>query len=519
MSDFPALAARQVIIELCANGSFNQDPACVGNTPLGWVNGQVNSTKSLYFVGDFIPYRQLYENLIAGNEYCFGMVWDVAQDGLPAVDYISTYDLTQSQADPTADTAFSLADPTDTVTIPADPVLGGLLASMPFTGTQQPGVLTMWGGSFDASSLVYSNDGLTDLVTKEPQSLEYCFTATGEVTVVAWGGHIASPSEWGTSNRPPGSPYHMANGTGNGQFSAPRVSETDLAEVDPGGVILHHNIGRQETMLQLGSALFADGFESGDTSAWTSTGGGGGLDVLGDAAFSGGFGLRVTPALTCSPDLVVDSPPTVSGEFEGCNSVTASGVQVVSPGATLRAGTLVALGEGFSVAPDADLTAAIDPSLLSPFSWVRDDSPGSVDTYNADWHLRLDDLSLDVGDEINHLVGASSDGTAHFRVVLRRNAALPEDRLAILAREDSGLLTEHSSEFLLPAGYNRIEIAWRAGAGTGELLVSINGALHSGLTGLNNGDSVIDSVHCGAVSGTLSSTTGTMDLDDFISFP
>ncbi len=49
-------------------------------------------------------------------------------------------------------------------------------------------------------------------------------------------------------------------------------------------------------------------------------------------------------------------------------------------------------------------------------------------------------------------------------------------------------------------------------------LRAISGAPLSGLTGLNNGSSGIDFVQWGAVDGTVASTTGTMALDEFLSF-
>jgi hypothetical protein len=175
------------------------------------------------------------------------------------------------------------------------------------------------------------------------------------------------------------------------------------------------------------------------------------------------------------------------------------------------------LDNDFSVASEVDFTAVIDPSLPSPFAWVQDDSPTAETTYNAVFYLRLDALDLAVDDELDHFVGYSSNGDAQFRLVLRKNPILPENRLAILAREDSGGFVEHTLDFPLPAGYNRIEIAWRAGAGDGEFLVSINGAPLEGLTGLNNDGSQIDFVKWGAVGGTLTSTTGAMLLDEFVS--
>ena len=68
----------------------------------------------------------------------------------------------------------------------------------------------------------------------------------------------------------------------------------------------------------------------------------------------------------CTLELVITSPTMISGLFQACNSITASGVQVVNPGATFRAGSLIVLGNGFSVATGADFTTIIDSSLIPP---------------------------------------------------------------------------------------------------------------------------------------------------------
>ena len=55
----------------------------------------------------------------------------------------------------------------------------------------------------------------------------------------------------------------------------------------------------------------------------------------------------------------------------------------------------------------------------------------------------------------------------------------------------------------------------RRGQEWGGLLVSVNGAAFSGLGSLDNGASRLDSVRWGAVAGSLSSTSGSMDQDGF----
>jgi precorrin-6B methylase 2 len=71
---------------------------------------------------------------------------------------------------------------------------------------------------------------------------------------------------------------------------------------------------------------------------------------------------------------------------------------------------------------------------------------------------------------------------------------------------------------LLPAGWNEIEVDWQAGAGTGSLTVSVNGAPDVGLTGVDNDEQRVDEVSLGYVGGSITTTSGSMDLDEFTSF-
>ncbi|HXV63894.1 MAG TPA: hypothetical protein VEK15_24550 [Vicinamibacteria bacterium] len=244
---------------------------------------------------------------------------------------------------------------------------------------------------------------------------------------------------------------------------------------------------------------------------------GGALQVLNGAAFTGDFGLRVTVGIPCTQSDVVVPSGTVSSNQLACNSVTAGNVEVVAPGTTFTAGDRVILQNGFSVASGVSFVARIDPFVKSPFAYVRDDMPTAETTYNAEFSLRVDGLSLAMGDEIGHFVGYSANGMPRFRVVLRRSGS--ETRAAILAWDDvAGELVEHSTDFLLPLGFHRIHLSFRAGAGDGEFSIAIDGSGLDGLTGLDNGGGPIDFVKWGAVDGTLASSTGWMELDDFSSW-
>ena len=253
ISTASAQAGPSVSLEQCANDSDGSNPTCANGAGIGWKNSQINGNNGSYALGDFYPNRQVFTNLTAGNDYCFALGFDYSKSGLPAVDYIGSYDASLP-ADPTLGTSFTLGvDIPDTVAVPPEPALsnGGTIGGTPFAAVQIPGVLTLWGGTFDGGSLVYSNPGTGDLDANFQQSLEYCFTANAAEAVLAFGAHIAVPFEWGHTARPTGAPYHVSNGSRNGQFTSPRTSETDLAEtLSDGTVVSNNNVGRTEQQIQ-----------------------------------------------------------------------------------------------------------------------------------------------------------------------------------------------------------------------------------------------------------------------------
>lgn len=251
-----ALPPPAALPEQCANGDMNQYPDCRQTGNHGWKNSQVNTNNGQYWEDVFIPYRQYLENLVPGETYCFGFSWDVSQGGLPAIDFLASYDEGPASADPTFQTIHDGTGPDDTIAIPVDPVPTTsywMLPANTFTGTM-PAVreFTLWGATW-VSVGPYSNPGGTDmsLAAYEENSIEYCIQAIDDEAVIAFSGHISRPEEWQAPNRPGGSPYHMANGTKQGLFTAPRTSETDLvcATCTP---VEHQNIGRAETQLQVG---------------------------------------------------------------------------------------------------------------------------------------------------------------------------------------------------------------------------------------------------------------------------
>jgi hypothetical protein len=271
------------------------------------------------------------------------------------------------------------------------------------------------------------------------------------------------------------------------------------------------------------SMIFTDGFESGDVSAWSRAGGvlGGLLDAHGGAAATGLFGGEAKVGAGCEGDQdLVIAGSAVEGLFFACNSITAAGVEVGAAGADFVAGAAIGLGNGFSVPAATTFTAVLDEASADGLGYVEDDSPDGVGCYNARFGLDLDGLTLAAGDRVDHLVAYSSFGEVRFRAILLWNAALGENRLALEVRQDDGtfLSTLGTTEQVLPAGWLSLDLSWRAGGGDGHFLASVNGAPYVGLVSVDNALQRIDRIRWGNVGGTVTSSSGSLHLDDFESW-
>lgn len=248
--------------------------------------------------------------------------------------------------------------------------------------------------------------------------------------------------------------------------------------------------------------------------------GAGELDVTPAAAAGGAFGLDASPGIGCATANNEVGPGDVAGNRTACDKITnADPSRVVNPGANFLAGTQIRFTDRFVVDADAPFSARVNAFINSPFAFLTDDSPSNETNYWAFYRVNLDDLDLALGDDIGQIVGYNAAGQPQFRLVMRRNAAPAENRIAIQARDDTaGMLVEHGEELPLGAGFNVIAVWWRSGPGRGQFLASVNGTPLGGLDGLDNDTGRIDRVRLGIVDGNPDLTSGSYYLDDFASF-
>lgn len=253
-----ASAHEAVRLDQCAN----RDTTCDTANPGRWVNGNLNSSKATYREGDSVPYRATMSDLKVGATYSFSLEYDSTESGRHAIDYLTSFNRTESTADPCA--GITCGGSTDTLTIPADPhvIAAGV--------TPIGGSFTLHGGNFvDAGTTVPNSGNLCPgsscTIAANPSgfslsgtyagssrtSTTVYFTANATSAVLAWGGHIATRMDWGMTGSAAtisGSPYHMRlKGLGCSKYSTCGVGQTDRslssdAVVYPGKITAHKSV-------------------------------------------------------------------------------------------------------------------------------------------------------------------------------------------------------------------------------------------------------------------------------------
>ena len=220
-SPLQASVRPAVSLEQCSNLATTCDTTHSAN----WQTGNLGTSNSDYAEGDSVPYRSITSNLTVGKTYKLHIEWDTTQSGKHALDYLTSYNRTESTANPCS--GVTCSGGTSTLTIPIDPNVTG--AGVTQVSGQS---FTAFGATFPANGAVVSNSGgnlcggSTCTISANPSSyslngtyagtsqteLALYFTATSSTVVIAWGGHIARRLDWGAGNSAgdiSGSPYHM----------------------------------------------------------------------------------------------------------------------------------------------------------------------------------------------------------------------------------------------------------------------------------------------------------------------
>ncbi len=219
-SGFSIVLAAGVKMNQCENGKVGDPPDPCSGTH--WVTGNVNQAKAHWVEGQSLVYRAVLEGFTVGNSYSITIGYDTSKGGKRAIDYLTSFDRTETLAmgnNPCSGVAGCSLGTFTTAPIPVDSdVLAGF-DQIPGNGddvSQIPGVFTLFDGTISGVS-GYTLSGT--YAGDSSRAITVTFTANQADMVLAWGGHIATRSDWGTNNSAifiNGSPYHTyADACGN----------------------------------------------------------------------------------------------------------------------------------------------------------------------------------------------------------------------------------------------------------------------------------------------------------------
>jgi hypothetical protein len=194
-------------LDQCANGSISSPDNTPCQSGPEWVNGNLGASKAHYNEGDSVPYRFSFANLATGATapHSVTLEWDTTKGGKHALDYITTWNRTVGTSNPCVGVSGCSLGSFDIEPIPADTQVTGAGV------TQVAGNFTLFGGDITGVS-PYSYANGTGFAGDKSARITVSFTTTVANPVLAWGGHIATRTDWGPLNSAvaiSGSPYHM----------------------------------------------------------------------------------------------------------------------------------------------------------------------------------------------------------------------------------------------------------------------------------------------------------------------
>jgi hypothetical protein len=249
--DAPLAAAD---LDQCRNGAIGSEVPCTGGA---WVNGNAGSSNSHWAENQFLAYRMKLSGLTPGaTVHTLTIGYDIIHGGPHAVDYLGTFNATDTLADPCSGVAGCvLGSPTSTIPITADTltVTNNINPNTGMPIVQLPGQFTMWGGNLLSFAYTAVNVGGGDT----ERTVTVTFTASVANPVIAWGGHVGWIGDWGVGNSAggiSGSPYHMRLGDFDGGGGNQDRSLSAAAVIASGAVFI---VKQVETLDNNDAAVFA----------------------------------------------------------------------------------------------------------------------------------------------------------------------------------------------------------------------------------------------------------------------
>ena len=146
-------------LDQCANGAVGGAPIqCTG---AAWQNGNLNHNQAHYFEGESIAYRLRFTGLIAGSTNTVTIEWDTTENTKHALDYVTTFNDSETDANPCSGVVGCVLIEKTEFAIPPDSLVTAGhdgVAGTPDDITQIPGVFTLFGGTISGVS-AYTTTG------------------------------------------------------------------------------------------------------------------------------------------------------------------------------------------------------------------------------------------------------------------------------------------------------------------------------------------------------------------------
>src|SRR5262249_46521537 len=156
---------------------------CTGSA---WHTGNAGRANSLYREGDFVPFRTVITDLIAGRTYTLRIGYDAVDGGLHAYDYLGSVDGSAApgqQGGPCDMARAACQSPPSRLPVPID-----THTTFPY-GSQKPGEFRGWGAQLSHASYVNPVPITIHTPGYVERLYDITFPANGSTVVLAWGGH------------------------------------------------------------------------------------------------------------------------------------------------------------------------------------------------------------------------------------------------------------------------------------------------------------------------------------------
>ncbi|WKZ29124.1 MAG: hypothetical protein QY323_00175 [Patescibacteria group bacterium] len=307
-------------LDQCSNGPVSTPNDCTGSA---WQNGNLNSNNSHYAEGQSAPYRVILENIPTTGTITLVIEYDIKHSGKHAIDYLTSFDRTESTASPCDNV--SPCSLSGTAAFPAPSSTNSPTSGQPTTSFNalpaSERALSMYNASISGTGITYVSEG--DLTASSASTqVQIQFTASESTVVFAWGGHIGSSSDWGTGNSAggiSGSPYHMRlvslTGANLGNQDRSLSADAVSAATQPGTLIVIKDVVNDDagtsvasdfTMNVTGTNVSTSSFPGSDT----------GTSITMDA---GSYSVVETAASGYTASYSTDCTGTIaSGETKTC---------------------------------------------------------------------------------------------------------------------------------------------------------------------------------------------------------